>query len=95
MGGVSLFTAVFGLLTTLCHYASHSKVMGAVNLVILIVSMVTGIMDIRKKNKNGGVDYNKFQPGVVGHAMAGVILLMGTIMCIMAIAGKYPANIVK
>ena len=95
MGGVSLFTAVFGLLTTLCHYASHSKVMGAVILVILIVSMVTGLMDIRKKNKNGGVDYNKFQPGVVGHAMAGVILLMGTIMCIMAIAGKYPANIVK
>ena len=50
MGFFSLITAVLGLLTTLCHYASHSKVMGAVNLVILIVSMVTGIMDIRKKN---------------------------------------------
>lgn len=95
MGIVSLLTAILGLCTTLCHYASHSKVMGAVNAVILIVSIVTGLMDIKKKNKNGGVDYNKIQPGVIGHAMAFSILLLGAIMCIMAIAGKYPANIVK
>ena len=95
MGIVSLLTAVLGLGTTLCHYASHSKLMGAVNAVVLIVSIVTGLMDIKKKNKNGGVDYNKVQPGVIGHAMAFSILLLGSIMCIMAIAGKYPANIAK
>ena len=93
MGIVSLITAVLGLCTTLCHYASHSKLMGAVNAVILIVSLVTGLIDIKKKNKNGGVDYSKVQPGVIGHAVS--ILLMGSIMCIMAITGNYPANIVK
>ena len=95
MGIVSLITAVLGLCTTLCHYASHSKLMGAVNALILIVSLVTSLIDIKKKNKNGGVDYSKVQPGVIGHAMAFSILLMGSIMCIMAITGNYPANIVK
>ena len=95
MGIVSIITAVLGLLTTLCHYATHNVIMGIVTSVLLIVSMVTGLLDIKKQNKNGGVDSNKFQPGVVGHGMAGIILVMGGIMCFMAIAGNYPANIVK
>ncbi|MGN0379153.1 MAG: hypothetical protein ACI4EU_06160 [Butyrivibrio sp.] len=95
MGIVSLLTALAGLATTLCHYASHSKIMGAVTTALLIVSIITGLVDIKKKNKNGGVDYNKVQPGVIGHAMAFTILLLGGIMCAMAIAGKYPANIVS
>lgn len=93
MGVISLLTAVAGMGTTLYHYASHNKVMGVVNLVILIISLVTGLMDIRKQNKNGGIDYNKFQPGVVGHGIGGIVLVLGSIMCAMAIIGKYPANI--
>ena len=93
MGIVSLATAVLGLLTTLCHYATHNVVMGAVTLVLLVASLATGIIDIRKQNKNGGIDYNKFQPGVVGHGFGGVILVLGTIMCVMAIVGKYPPHI--
>ncbi len=93
MAIASIITAVLGMLTMLCHYATHNVVMGAVTLVVLIVSMVTGLVDIAKKNKNGGVDYSKFQPGVVGHGIAGIVLVMGIIMCIMAVVGKYPANI--
>lgn len=94
MGIVSIITAVLGLLTTLCHYATHNVIMGIVTLVLLIVSMITGLLDIKKQNKNGGIDYNKFQPGVVGHGIAGVVLVLGSIMCFMAIAGNYPPNII-
>ena len=59
-------------------------VLGAVTLVLLIVSMVTGLMDIRKQNKNGGIDYSKVQPGVLGHGIAGIVLALGIIMCIIA-----------
>jgi hypothetical protein len=46
--------------------------------------MVTGIMDIKDQNKNGGIDYNKVQPGVLGHGISGIVLLLGGIMCIIA-----------
>ena len=84
MAITSLITAVAGFVTTIIHYANHNMVLGAVTLVLLIVSMVTGLMDIRKQNKNGGIDYSKVQPGVLGHGIAGIVLALGIIMCIIA-----------
>jgi hypothetical protein len=84
MGIISLITAVAGFVTTIVHYMNHSVALGVVTAVLLVVSMVTGIMDIKAQNKNGGIDYNKVQPGVLGHGISGIVLLLGGIMCIIA-----------
>ncbi len=84
MGIISLLTSVAGLVTTIFHYMNHNKALGIVTAALLVISLITGIADIRKQNKNGGIDYNKVQPGVLGHGIAGVVLILGGIMCVIA-----------
>lgn len=84
MGFVSLGLAVVGIVTTLVHYVNHSITLGIITAVALIASLVTGLLDIRKQAKNGGINHETVNPAVLGHGIAFVVLLLGGIMCVIA-----------
>ncbi len=84
MGFVSLGLAVVGIVTTLVHYVNHSITLGIITAVALIASVVTGLLDMRKQNANGGINLETVNPAVLGHGIAFVVLLLGGIMCVIA-----------
>lgn len=84
MGIVSLVLSVAGIVTTLIHYVNHNIILGIVTAIILIASMVTGLLDLKKQRLNGGINHETVNPAVLGHGIAFVVLLLGGIMCIIA-----------
>lgn len=84
MGVASLILAVAGIVTTLIHYVNHNIILGIVTAVMLIASLVTGLLDLKKQGANGGVNHETVNPAVLGHGIAFVVLLLGGIMCIIA-----------
>ena len=84
MGFVSLGLAVVGIVTTLVHYVNHSITLGIITAVALIASVVTGLLDMRKQNANGGINLETVNPAVLGHGIAFVVILLGGIMCVIA-----------
>ncbi|MGM9683076.1 MAG: hypothetical protein ACI3XQ_05715 [Eubacteriales bacterium] len=84
MGFVSLILAVAGIVTTIVHYTNHSIVLGIVSAVLLIVSFIAGTVDMKKQEKNGGIRSDMFNPGMLGHGMSSVVLIVCGIMCAIA-----------
>ena len=84
MGFVSLGLSVVGIVTTLVHYVIHSITLGIITAVALIASVVTGLLDMRKQNANGGINHETVNPAVLGHGIAFVVLLLGGIRCVIA-----------
>lgn len=84
MGFVSLILAVAGIVTTIVHYTNHSIVLGIVSAVLLIVSFIAGTVDMKKQEKNGGIRADMFNPGMLGHGMSSVVLIVCGIMCAIA-----------
>ena len=89
MGMVSLLLAVAGIVTTIIHYTNHNMVLGAVTAVLLIVSYILGTADMKKQAKNGGINAEMFNPGMLGHGMSSVVFIVCGIMCAIAYFGEW------
>lgn len=87
MGMCSLLLAVGGIVTTIVHYTNHSILLGVVTAVLLVVSYALGTMDMKKQEKDGGINAEMFNPAMLGHGMSSVVLIVCGIMCAIANLG--------
>lgn len=84
MGIASLVLSVAGIVTMMIHYVNHSIALGVVTLIVLAASLALGLMDMKHQEKNGGIKHDMFNPGVLGHGIGGIVLVVGSIMCIIS-----------
>ncbi len=87
MGIVSLLLAVAGIATTIVHYTNNNMVLGAFSDFFFVVSYVLGTVDMKKQEKNGGINAEMFNPGMLGHGMSSVVFIVCGIMCAIAYFG--------
>ena len=82
MGFLSLALSVGGIVTTSFYYVNHNIILGIVSGVILLAAMLTGQIDMKKQEKNGGIVSEMFNPGMLGHGMGGTVLILMIVMFI-------------
>ncbi len=84
MGISSLLLTVAGIVCMLIHYATHNIVLGIVTAVAFIAAYILGTVDMKRQSSKGGIRTDMFNPGMLGHGMAGTLVIVGGIMCLIS-----------
>ena len=82
MGFLSLILSVGGIVTTLIYHVNSNIILGIVSGVLLLAAMLIGQFDMKKQEKNGGINTEMFNPGMLGHGMGGTALILMIVMFI-------------
>ncbi len=82
MGFVSLILSVGGIVTTLIYHVNSNIILGIISGVLLLAAMLIGQFDMKKQEKNGGINTEMFNPGMLGHGMGGTALILMIVMFI-------------
>ena len=87
MGMASLLLTVVGIVAMLVHYAMSAMpaviVTGIITTVAFVAAYILGTVDMRRQSAAGGIRTDMFNPALLGHGMAGTLLIVGAIMCVM------------
>lgn len=87
MGFVSLILSVGGIVTTLIYHVNSNIILGIISGVLLLAAMLIGQFDMKKQEKNGGINTEMFNPGMLGHGMGGTALILMVVMFIIDLIG--------
>ncbi len=96
MGTFSFVLSILGMAGACVHYMIDMTaqrtlkfVLGIVTLILVILALVFSLGDMKKQKANGGIKPSMKNMALMGHAAAGVTLVLGGIICALAFA-KYP-----
>lgn len=87
MGILSLVLTVVGIVFMLIHYAASSMtfviVTGIITTVAFLAAYILGTREMKKQSAGEGIRVDMFNPALLAHGMAGTLLVVGSIMCVL------------
>lgn len=91
MGILSLVLTVVGIVSMLVHYAVSSVtlgmpfviVTGIITTVAFLAAYILGTREMKKQSAGEGIRVDMFNPALLAHGMAGTLLVVGSIMCVL------------
>ncbi len=96
MGAFSFVVSILGIASACVHYMlditgqkTLKFVLGIVTLVLVVLALVISLVDMKKQKANGGINPSMKNFALMGHATAGVTLVLGGIICALAFV-KFP-----
>lgn len=90
MGTLSLVLSGLGIVAMMFHYTTHNIILGVVCTILLAGAFAIGTVVMKKREKEGDFVSNMYNFAMLGHGSAGVVLVVGAIMCVIANILKKP-----
>ncbi len=84
MGGLSLVLAVLGAGVMVWHFITHDIILGIACTVLFLAAFIIGLVEMRKKSKQGDLLASMKNFAMLGHGMAGTLVIVGGVMCAIA-----------